>query len=663
MPGTINSEAGKFGQDEPSPVSGLDYQAFWTTAASRGWLDQALEQAAIWVRERLDLDVDLSKDGEVANDDRSRRVQVLHRQAGRDVGVRLRAWNTNNGTTFNVTVLAVDGPGGGWLLVQASSSDRSRRTGKPQVADRILSVVDFSDISPLRNTAQHTALSQLDELETLINHPDRRFPVIVAAPIDGVDFDQWLRAVSRWTRHSAGIAHVVSLDPQSAAQFSQRHGRRAVQAATLRTYPPGADLSDPAIEQTSRWLTPQALIGNDNRIARTIESFVRQYQVTHTVPLPSAVREWSRAFDRFAAQQLRTAVTPNPTALMERVAARQAALNRPKPQLAIPLEQVVAGANPPPLTPGAPEAADDVVSRLNAQLQASETARLEALNQLAHVQEFLSLANLEDDSLLELLDAATTTQPDSGAISQILSDNDELRNKVNELEDELLIEQVNYSELSVDHGRLEVYFAQLTREAAFLRSKVLQHEPTAAFAWVDDGGPSNPLGACPATWEELVNDSRLAEHGLIFTGSERKVREVAGLDLDGSGLQAAWESLGTMASYRAARLDKSWDSNIHSFCENGPPEAFHVPPNKHAQDETSGTRQDARLAGYRLLPIPKSVSPTGHVHMWAHFKPYSWSSQQKLRIHYYDQVTTDQMIYVGHIGHHLPSRSTDKVHR
>ncbi|WP_345377505.1 hypothetical protein [Frondihabitans cladoniiphilus] len=653
------SEAEKVG-----PLSGLDYQAFWTADAPHGWLDQALHEFASWARERLHLEVDLSKDSDVSNPDRSRRVQVLHRVAGRDVGVRLRAWNSNHGTTFTVTVLAVDGPNGGWLLVQASSSDRSRRTDKPAVADRILAVVDFSDIGPLRSSAQHISTSQIDELEDLINHPDRRFPVIVAAPIDGIDFDRWLKAVTRWTRHCAGIAHVVSLDPNSAQEFNRRHNRRGVQTATLRTYPPGTDLADPAVEQAARWLTPRALAGPEPKVARIIESFVREYQVTHPVPLASPVRDWSRAFDRFAAQELRSAVSPVSATLQDRVAARQAA-RKSQPQTITVIAPLVSPA------PELSELADarsasreeTEISLLRIQLATSEARQAEAVNRLEHVQEFLSLPNLEENSLLELLDAATQTTPDTGAIAQLLSDNDDLRTKVEELEDLLIDEQVNNGDLSLERDRLEVLFNSQVRETAFLRAKVAETDPVSAYSWVDEGEPSNPLGECPTDWDGLLADPRLGSNGLVFTGSARRIKEVANLDLDGAGLQAAWDAFGTLASYRTARLAGSWDSNVHSFCQSGPVESFHVPPNKHAQDETSSTRKDSRLADHRLLPVPKSVDESEHVYMWAHFKPFSWSAHQKLRIHYYDQVTTDQTIYIGHVGAHLPSGSTDKIRR
>lgn len=651
--------------ERPPALSGLDYQAFWTIGESKNWLRQALGEAASWARERLDLEIDLTQDSEVTGSDGTKRAQVLHRHAGRDTGVRLRVWNTNAGTTFTVTVLAVDGPGGGWLLIQASSSDRSRRTEKPAVADRILSIVDLADVRPMRTAAQHFTDHDLDDLEQLINNPVRRFPVIVAAPIDGIEFDRWNQAVSKWTRYCAGIAHIISLDPNSASGFRKRHGGRGVQQATLRTYPPGVDLDNPGVEQTARWLTPNVLSGSERKVARLIESFIRQHQITHPVPLPSAVREWSRAFDRFAAQELRLAVRPATATLQERLAARQAAL-KPKVEVVGPAVQrdgiIQTRVHDPERIEGLVEA-DATIASLFARLEASERARIVTSTQLQHVQEFLSLSNLEDESLLELLDAATQTQPDSSAIAQLLNDNDQLRNNVEELEDRLIEEQISSSDLSAELDQLEVYYQERTRENSFLRSKIVEHDPASAYAWTDEGGPSNPLGECPIAWDSLLTDSRLFNYGLSITGNPRRTKEISSLDLDGSGLRAAWASLGTLASYRANRLAGTWETNVHSFCEAGPAAAFHVPPNKHAQDETSATRKDKRLADHRLLPVPKSVDGSGYVQMWAHFKPYSWSAHQKLRIHYYDQVTTDGRIYIGHIGYHLPSGSTDKVRR
>jgi len=649
---TTTDERTDVSQTETAAPADHDYQAYWTTQGSSNWLRRVLDEVAAWSRDKLGVEIDPGVEGEAVGSPPTRRVEVLHRRAGREDGVRVRAWNTNRGTTFVVTIVAVDGPSGGWVSVRTASSDR-RRAAKPKVADMILDVVDLSDVGPVRTGVRHVSNAGLKELQELIDDPTRRLPVLVAAPIDGIEFEQWMQGVRRWTRRCAGIAHVVSLDPISAEQFRALHGRRAVGAGTLRTYPPDVDLDDPATEAAARWLTTRTLAGLDADIERTVERFVRQYQK----PLPPTVREWNRAFDRTAAQRLRSAVEPNAVPLSERVAARQAARPALKPTMVDTI-----GLSVPAVAPVAVEdLSADVIVALRTEVATANSARAEALRQLMELQDFLGLPDLLESTLLELLDAATRTVPDAESVQRLLSDNDELRGKVELLEDTLEGERSDAAAVTRERDRLDVQFAAKNREAAFLRSKVIEHDPANAYSWVDDNGPANPLGSSPADWDALLTDPRLATHQLVITGNLRTVKAVKALDLDQAGLRAAWDALGTMAAYRASRLDGVWDSSVHAFCESGPADRFHVPPNKHARDETSDTR--ARFGDHRLLPVPKEVDLTGHVHMWSHFKPHSWSAQQKLRIHYYDQVSSDGCIYIGHIGEHLPSSSTDKIRR
>lgn len=646
---TINERATGSQTPADSPTK-LDYQAFWTTQGGNGWLQRVLAEVTTWSTDKLGVEIDVSVDGHATDATNRRRVEVLRRQAGRESGVHVRAWNTTRGTTFIVTIIAVDGPNGGWLTVRTASSDRAHRAAKPKVADMILDVVDLSDVGPVRTGVRHISETGLEELRDLIDDQRRRLPVLVAAPVDGVGFEQWMDGVRRWTRRCAGIAHVVSLDPNSAEEFRARYGRRAVMPGTLRTYPPQVDLDDPATEVTARWLTPRTLAGNDAAIERTVERFIRQHQMQ----LPAAVREWTRAFERVAAQRLRSAIEPGSAPLSERVAARQAARHVPFTP-ARPIEA-------PTVAKAIPEAAEEIsaelLNALRAEITTANAARESALQQLTQLQDFLGLPDLHESTLL---DAATRVQPDAGAVQRLLADNDELRSKVESLEEALELEQFEAAAVALERDRLDVQFAAKNREAAFLRSKVAEHDPATAYSWVDDDGPANPLGACPADWDHLLSDRRLAAHQLVFTGNPRTLKVVKPLDLDQAGLRAAWDALGTMAAYRSARLDGGWDGGLHAFCESGPADRFHVPPNKHSPDESSDTR--SRFADHRLLPVPTEVHETGHVQMWAHFKPHSWSAQQKLRIHYYDQVTTDGAIYIGHVGEHLPSGSTQKVRR
>lgn len=285
------------------------------------------------------------------------------------------------------------------------------------------------------------------------------------------------------------------------------------------------------------------------------------------------------------------------------------------------------------------------------------------MRKLNDVQDILALSDLNEDTLLGLLDAATQSHPDHKAIDELLDNNEVLQARLEELEEDYLNEQIAITDTRKELSRLEIDYGQALRERSFLRSKLAETDAEAAYSFSDEGAPPNPLGECPATWSDIINHKTLAFNRIVITGSERKIKDLANIDADGSALNAAWEALGTLASYRIASLANDWNRDVHDYCESAPADHFHVPPNKHSRGERGATKQDNRFKKARLLPVPRDVDENQAVHMWAHFKPYSWTAERKLRIHYYDQVAVDESIYVGHIGEHLPSASTTKAHR
>lgn len=649
----------------PGPRSSrLDYESFWTTAEPQGWLDRALDQGAVWLRESLQLDIDLTADASDRSPDGTKRVQVLHRRASRSRGVRLRAWNTNSGVTFVVTVLAVEGAREGWLRITVTCDDPTMVARKPRLADQILDVVEFDDVTPLHSRAEYTSMAGLDDLDALIGAPERRLPVIVAAPLDEDSFDSWNDHVNRWTQQIVGIAHVISLDPPAAEGFRTRHGHHAVLPGTLRTYPAGADLSDPVTARTARWLSHRSLAGDDRLVTRTIESFVRQHTASQPLPLPQAPREWARAFDRISSGKLREAVTPTRVPFderRERFAARRRELARLQPPAQAAPEVPVAEPEGVPST--TPDETAREVERLRRELAASQSALQEATRRLDTVQETLMIDDLSEASLLNLVDLATRDVPDQSAIDTLLESNDSLQRRLDGLEEDLEDARAERAEARKDLARLEEDSARGQRQISYLQKALSEYSPQAAFAFADQDAPQNPLGECPATWELLARNTVLAAHKIVLTAPSKKVTALSSLDADGAALTAAWEALGTLAAYREAVETGTWDQDVHTYCESAPVECFHVAPSKHSRGETKATKKDSRFKKARLLPVPTSVDSRGETHMWAHFKPHTWAAEKRLRIHYLDQVSSDGKIYVGHIGEHLPSASTTKVRR
>lgn len=645
-----------------------DYQAFWTTDPGIELLERALDQLDVWSRDRFDVELDHNRDIERFNSRMNVRVQLLHRAHGDSTGFRASVLNTNNGVTFSVTLIVVENSRGGWISIHASSSDRSRRTAKPQIANMILDVVDVNDVEPLRAAPQHYSYSQLEELENLINSEHRRLPVIVAAPLGELPFEKWHKAVRGWTQKCAGLAHVISLDPHSAEEFRIRHGALAVPEATLRTYPPQLSLENPSLDQAARWLTASSLSQDDAQVQRTIETFIRQYQATHPPEIPAEVREWTRAFEKIAARRLRTAVSPPTQPLEVRVAARRVFMASTQPNLhdippAIPAVPMTDEVETQPDSQLRPELIALRISKLQQSLNAITIERNNAVAMLDRVQSFLAIPDLSDNTLLELLDAATRAYPPADAVESLLAEKEALESRVSILEDDLEYEKINYDDLQRRSSKLQQSYERKHRESDYYKSQLANYAPADAHSWIDDGGPLNPLGTCPNDWSKMIISPELKKHSIIYTGNPRTIKEVIARDIDLSALQAAWDALGTLAAYRRARSESLWDGDVHSYCESGPAGMFRVEPNKHGQGETSATKGDSRLAKLRLLPVPQSVSESGTEYMWEHFKPYSWSAQKKLRIHYLDQVATNGHVYVGYIGMHLASASTDKVKR
>lgn len=642
----------------------LDYESFWTTEEPPGWMARALDQAASWLRgSSLGLDLDLTTDGDVRSPDGSKRAQVLHRVAGRQRGTRLRVRNTNSRATYIITVLAMENSHGGWLQLTGTSTDRYALVEKPRVADLILDVVDFADVTPLRSQATYTPADGLDELEALIGSPERRLPVIVAAPLDGVSFDRWNDLLNQWTRKTVGIAHVASLAPPAAGEFRRRHGTLAVPSGTLRTYPVGADLDDPVTAATSRWLSHESLAGDDKAVAKTIERFVRQHAASQPAFLPAEARDWARAFDRIAAGKLRDAATPPSRPFTER--REHLAQLRQERHSAQPLpEAPPADVAPPPVESAAePSAPSHEVECLRQELAIAQAAADRATLRLHEVQESLMLDDLTDESLNQLLDLATRDVPEQSAIDALIESNDALQLRAETLDEELLEERSEKAEAQKRLRQLENDHSRVLREMEYLRSKVLQSDPEAAYAFVDQGAPQNPLGQCPATWEHLAENKELQTRGIILTAPKKKIAQLETIDADGSALIAAWDALGTLVAYRDATRSGAWDGDVHEYCESAPVDQFHVPPNKHSRGETGATKENSRYKKERLLPVPESVDKSGAAYMWAHFKPHTWTYDKRLRIHYLDQVSKDGNLYVGHIGEHLPSASTEKVRR
>lgn len=681
-------------------ISGRDYQTYLTAQGPAGWRESALQQIQAWLADRtIGVDVDVNRDVERTNEAGNVQVQVLHRRADGQRGTRVRVLNQNSGVVYTTKIMLVEQNRGGrgWMTVQTSCSDRSKISSVPNVVDRLLDIVDFEDGGPLLRNAQRVTRDGLRDLEHLLSDPNRRLPVVLAIPFDGHPFEPWQRQVAKWVRRSSGIAHVAVLDPMAAELFTQAHPQTVPPQGTLRTYPPGVDLTSEKAESACRWISPQTLVEDDKLVQRIIDSVLRRWQTERARGLPNEVRSWDSAFERIANQQMREASTPRRSQLAQQILDRRSAsIALPSmdpepietispdrlrdPEIPSPGETEKAEEPPQQDQPGRatsegrPTAAilaarvrqlEEGSAILRDRLAAADRERTEALDLIAHVRQTTTLEDLRGEELNELVELAMREVADPAEVKRLNDridlltlEREEGLEQASRLSDQIADVATHSEELQSDLGRQ-------TRKSDWLISQLEEAKPGKAYEWVDDATlvRTNPLGEIPESWEALWERlPQLSDAGLVFTGQTRPMKPIDRLDTDGSALRATWDALGTLAAYRSARLN-GWNEGVHAFCTNPPSSAFHVEPNKHSPDETSATRGDGRMAKERLLPVPVEVDKSKRVHMWSHFKIHTFSSERRVRLHYYDQVASTKQIYVGYIGDHLTSGSTTKVKR
>src|SRR5699024_10675085 len=171
----------------------------------------------------------------------------------------------------------------------------------------------------------------------------------------------------------------------------------------------------------------------------------------------------------------------------------------------------------------------------------------DATQRLDAVQETLMVDDLSEDSLTELLELATRDVPDQSAIDAVLESNDALQSRIDGLQGDLDDERAEKSEARKALARLEDDSARDRRQIAYLQAELSKRYPQAAYAFTDQDAPTNPLGECPATWEQLAESKILEDHGIVLTASMRKVKGLTAIDADGAALTAAWEAFGTLA--------------------------------------------------------------------------------------------------------------------
>jgi predicted nucleic acid-binding Zn-ribbon protein len=185
----------------------------------------------------------------------------------------------------------------------------------------------------------------------------------------------------------------------------------------------------------------------------------------------------------------------------------------------------------------------------------------------------------------------------------------------------------------------------LRRELARLGSSVLMETKTEEFT--------------PDTWDELLSAADRLK-SIRLGRVEDGIGKLRGQDQERTWVRRTWESLLALDEY-AGMKDKRGAGEVPHFAAYlQDPEAEHVIPRmRYSAVESKGVMMNTKFRTARVFPVPLEVDPSGTVLMEAHIRIGSGKPPAP-RMHFHDDTSGETgLIYIGHIGPHLPNYQTN----
>jgi hypothetical protein len=588
-----------------------NYHAFMSCTAEPGWLPEAQLQLGEWLRDRKNIDIDLSDDVLLDVENRSFRLQ--HHKDGQSRGLRAQLTERATDTgTWTTDLVACDRRNGdGWVSVKVEN-DQDRFVNIPWLARYLMQTLPLGNGRVrYEDGPQLFRQDDVEQLVALLRDEERHGLVLVAGTDDDdLPFEPFVKRMSLWTREVYGLGQVVVLDPRATRAFNAVVGPR-YQAAKwgIRTFFPGVDLTSALDWRRHRILGPARLgTMEDFRVTRMLGTIARNHAASRQTPveLTRAVR----TFHRLANSALLKAIDPD--------------VAPPSPRPASPSES-------------------DIVPAAEAYL-----------GQIDLVKAVLGVENLDESTLRAIARAAAGPRVDPAALHTARQLIQEQQDRIESLEDQL---RETARALDDDQEERQQIYADLENanaENQWLRARFRER-----------GDYEAAFGSVPEAWQEDYPESfgellermpSLADGRVQFTGNRDLAIDIDEYDTLQMAVRTAWEACRALEGYLRARDDGAWDKGVDPYLHHTPSGYAGITPGKHAQNETAKTME--RYGDERVFPVPHEFSDSGMTVMRAHFK-LARIGVVSPRMYYLDDYSRSKSIYVGYIGTHPTNTRTD----
>ena len=539
---------------------------------------------------------------------------------------------------------------------------------------------------------------EVDVLVDQIFDQQRRVAIVVAAPISDENdhaHHQWREILKTLTDDSYGCASYFLLKPEVYDYFCQQVGDLKLERGCLRTYLPKVTLEDKTDLKRHRILTSSTLYhGLDGEkkefrrelsriIARTPCSYIWEKGLDGELKSAQDVLSKQRlqvpTFRLALSPEVRTDATEEAEAsavktvedTVQAVLARKkakgvapkpheqtAALQIPQvasdiqrtdrsgcPQWAAPLIELIRRFAPM-FDPRTHDDMTDGVEALSAGLSVIDE-RYNDLEQKVHklTQDFQG----EKNKLQKEIDAYEAlfeqTEENSEAAERVV----ELEKRIDEQEEDRKEERAKYRELENKVRRLEY---QLRNPQTGLQG----------YDYVEEQLDTAPDDMATLfdwmTREGLYPEVR---EYVVFCDPDRMCDAILDLDdMSGNSRYAAdfWKFILVLRDYMRAVEAGDFSGCVHDYLDKSIGVYRTCSQKRHSPTESETVRNNGKMCGERIFPVPVEVNPHGEVEMLAHFKT-SHRDTNDPRMHYYADTQFTHKVYIGYIGPHLTNTKTN----
>lgn len=641
---------------------------------------EALGQLRRWLRSRRRvIDLDAIRPGFTRIDEASS-VALLRRE-GQDGSVTTRfrlAERGEGGLWTSELLVSTSTREPGWILLdihdphapQSRGLDHRGRpvqqwTAVPGLAPLLLDVVDASD-GEMQLRSSPVLLRNADEdlVYELICDPGRRGLAILAGTVSGADMSGWLNQISGLTSQVIGQAGVYVLDADLTIRVNESLGHHSVPPGGLRTYVPD---SDPASVRSARvnWsVSAEALARRPvGSVIRRLGWMARDQLSGAT--LPRNVVRADRVMDEYERENFLSSLNANYQPLRSaRAKEGSGSETLPAQKPSFPVEDATHVDRP-----AAEERVDAAPSDLTVPFPASQSSSGMSPGTLDDDRhEIVSVQSLRD--AIDRVAGPDFSLNDGLAYLVLLSDDYESLQRqaqenmsvtqafMEELFEELgaIKEQRDWLAAQLDETRREQSeIATLLNDAEdtvrYLRSALAA---AGSYEVAYSAVPEEQTTKIPADFDELL-DMLHALEGIKFVGDPSatvSLNELSGRD---NAVRKAWLVCLVLADYvRARAMGQAPVGGVHAYLRTTPDGFRGWSTKQHAPKESEDVATNPRFRSQRTFVVPGF----GDIYMESHFK----ITQEGLvspRLHYWDNTSTDGCVYIGHLGPHLDTKSTN----